>query len=506
MRSAPCPETHARVRVPAVAARYLALDALHVAPGTWHLALGMVFLFDVALAFAQETPFKLVGSASCATAACHGGLAGHKFVGSEFPIWSGRDPHSRAYSVLLNDLSKQMAELLRLPQPAHESAVCLNCHSPATSTDSKLTTISGRKPLAGVDCEQCHGPAERWLTEHVRADWKSRSAEDRQRRGYRDLSDVLTRANVCADCHVGGPGRDVNHDLIAAGHPRLFFELSTFHANWPKHWPSDVDAKRHPASDTPNGGSIFEARLWAVGQVVTAQRSLELLCQRAELAQQQPTKWPELAEWNCFACHHDLRSASWWQSKNEAQRPPGSFGWNTWPYAMLEAFSRPTPGLALPIPQAHLIKLRTQFATPFPPADAIISEAAVAAQALRDVARQLNQSEAAKTALSPQSLQSLRLALVSDEGTKLSQRDWDSATQLFLSLNALQQAIVAARGASSATDQERDRQIQAVLDSMNETLNFPPGFRSPRDFAARPIERLQADLQSLRKLVSSSPP
>jgi hypothetical protein len=34
----------------------------------------------------------------------------------------------------------------------------------------------------------------------------------------------------------GKPWRDVNHDLIAAGHPRLSFELSAFMATMPPHW------------------------------------------------------------------------------------------------------------------------------------------------------------------------------------------------------------------------------------------------------------------------------
>ena len=393
-----------------------------------------------------------------------------------------------------------MAELLKLPKPAHESAVCLNCHSPATSTDSKLSSVSGLVPLAGVDCEQCHGPAERWRTEHVRTDWKPRTADDKRRRGYRDLKDVLTRANVCADCHVGGPGRDVNHDLIAAGHPRLFFELSTFHANWPKHWPAEADAKRHPVAESATG-SVFEAKSWAVGQVVTAQRSLELLSQRAELAKREPAKWPELAEWNCFACHHDLQSASWWQSKDAAKRPRVSFGWNAWPYAMLDPLARQFVGSGIEIPQAELARLRAQFVTPILPADMVSRDANVAAQRLRAAAERFNHADAAKHVLSPKSLAALRLAFVTDEGPSLVNRDWDSATQLFLSLSALQHSIIA----SSDTVSERDRQITLVLDSMNETLNFQPGLRSPRDFAAQPIDRLQADLQRLQKLLDGSP-
>src|SRR5262245_4980533 len=145
-------------------ATWRATSAFHFSFITFHFS----FCTFAGLASAEDAPPKLVGSSSCATAACHGGLTDHKFVGAEFPIWSARDPHARAYSVLRNELSRQMAEQLKLSQPAHESAECLNCHSPATSAETKLATISGRRPLDGVDCEQCHGPAERWLTPHVR--------------------------------------------------------------------------------------------------------------------------------------------------------------------------------------------------------------------------------------------------------------------------------------------------------------------------------------------------
>ena len=478
--------------------------AVHFAFSIFHFSFCIAFLLPPAQATADEPNPKLTGSASCATAACHGGLGGHKFVGAEFPVWSERDPHARAYSVLLNDLSRQMAEQLKLPKPAHESAVCLNCHSPATSNESKMISITGRKPLDGVDCEQCHGPAEHWLTEHVRTDWKHRPADDKRRRGYRDLTDVLTRANTCADCHVGASGRDVNHDLIAAGHPRLFFELATFHANWPKHWPEETDAKRHPVAEKSAGGSIFEAKLWAVGQVVTAQRSLELLILRTELAKDSPTKWPELAEWNCFACHHDLQSASRWQSKDGTQRPRVSFRLNSWPYAMLDSLARPNSDAALPIPSATLKSLQQHFASPLPPAGAIARDAASAVKSLRLAAERLNRADAAKESLSSESLAALRLSLVTDHGPQLVSRDWDSATQLFLSLNAIQQAIIAAKVSPKVANPALDHPIQEVLDSMNETLNFQPGLRSPRDFAAPPIERLQSDLRTLQKLLSRS--
>lgn len=480
-----------------------------------------------------STP-RLVGNASCAAAACHGGLSGHPTVGAEFPIWSARDPHSRAYSVLLNDLSQQMAKNLKLLQPAHESAVCLNCHSPAAATET--APDRERHPLDGVGCEQCHGAAEHWLTAHVRKDWRPRSVAEKQRLGYRDLTDVLTRAKLCADCHVGGPGRDVNHDLIAAGHPRLFFELSAFHANWPKHWPFEADAKRHsvagdrgPGADQtsptrkrgveqgaedrkqePGSGkptaSYFEAKLWAVGQVVTAQRSLELLAQRAANAESTPAaSWPELAEWNCFACHHDLQSASWRQTRTDLSRVKGSLVGNGWPYALIETLALETKQAKLVGENSQWRPLRSLIAKPVPPPVPILKHASTLAAELDEWAKQLNQRDAVSLHFSPAAIDHLKLTLAGDTGSKLIARDWDSATQLSLALNALHHASVASRTTTTSTEEQRDREIQLVLDSLNETLNFPQGFQSPRDFTDKPIERLQADLLRLRKLLTLPP-
>ena len=474
---------------------------------------------------------RLVGSASCAAAACHGGLGGQPIVGAEYSIWSQRDPHSRAYSVLLNDLSQQMAKRLELKQPAHESAVCLNCHSPVTTTAEKAVMQSApvreQHLIEGVSCEHCHGPAEHWLTAHVRKDWKPRSTDERLRLGYRDLTDVLSRANLCVDCHVGGPGRDVNHDLIAAGHPRLFFELSAFHANWPKHWPSELvgraplpdhtsPTRKRGVEETGNGNqgtrseqraSSFEAKLWAVGQVVTAQRSLELLSQRAAHADANPSaNWPELAEWNCFACHHDLQAGSWRQARGplaNVSRVKDSFVGNAWPYALIEPLAITTNHAELVGEKSLWQPLRSLIAKSAPPPVPIQKQALMIAAELRAWAKDLNHRDTAEQHFSAAAIDKLQLSLLGDVGAKLVAQDWDSATQLMLALTSLHHASIALRTATTPVDEQRDREIHAVIDSMNETLNFPLGFQSPRDFADKPIERLQTDLLRLRKLLTS---
>lgn len=99
--------------------------------------------------------------------------------------------------------------------------------------------------------------------------------------------------------------RDMNHDLIAAGHPALRFDLLTYHEFMPHHW-DDRGAAEKSFNESPYrvrmtsryAGLAAAARL--SGE--RAQHSLD------EQAKQQPLSvpWPELADFDCFACHQSL--------------------------------------------------------------------------------------------------------------------------------------------------------------------------------------------------------
>jgi hypothetical protein len=163
----------------------------------------------------------------------------------------------------------------------------------------------------GVSCESCHGAAEHWLNLHHLPTWKNRSRADKQRQGLNDTQSLSGRAQLCVTCHVGDAGMDVDHDLIAAGHPRLHFEFAAFHAFMPRHWP---DAQERD----------FETRAWLTGQLVTAQASLELFAHRAG----DPKRpWPEFAEHDCAVCHQNLQSSGVRQQQDFGNRQPGVLPW-----------------------------------------------------------------------------------------------------------------------------------------------------------------------------------
>lgn len=119
---------------------------------------------------AEQVGWRLVGVGACTSSGCHGGSKPNQIVGSEYNIWIAEDPHAQAYSVLYDDRSLRMVQLLDGPdwdptRGAHEDQRCLSCHS---TTFAPARNQAGEVFSDGVGCEACHGPAEGWLSEHYR--------------------------------------------------------------------------------------------------------------------------------------------------------------------------------------------------------------------------------------------------------------------------------------------------------------------------------------------------
>jgi len=116
-------------------------------------------------------------------------------------------------------------------------------------------------------------------------------------------------------CHVGpseeaGQPQVVDHDLIAAGHPRLAFEFHSYFESKPAHWNRQADEARQPGT--------FHFRTWLAGQLHQSE-------QRKKLASQSgPADFSQL---DCATCHHALTSDSWRQPAKvelmRAARHPG---------------------------------------------------------------------------------------------------------------------------------------------------------------------------------------
>ncbi len=239
------------------------------------------------------------GAASCATSSCHGGpRAGVSSVdaprGSEYPLWLERDPHAQSWKTISSDASVKILSklgILRDGKIANAAGYqnCLACHN----TDRNVSPDQLAPRIAeGVGCESCHGPAEAWYDRHYQGFESKRNAISKL--GLTDSGPLVQRAKLCATCHVGGKDRDMNHDIIAAGHPALYFDMAVYHEAYPKHW-----------RDKDQSQMNFRPQLWLAGKIAMADAELELLESRASKLLPIST-WPELSNYQCNSCHVTL--------------------------------------------------------------------------------------------------------------------------------------------------------------------------------------------------------
>jgi hypothetical protein len=129
-----------------------------------------------------------------------------------------------------------------------------------------------------------------------------------------DTRNLEKRSEKCLTCHLGTTEKFVDHEMIAAGHPDLTFELGLFTSAMHPHW------------KMPEQGNPWrQVQAWGVGQAVQLRESLNWLARRAN-----SPVWPEYAVLDCFACHHTLTRAedSWRQARGYAGRRPGNPPWN----------------------------------------------------------------------------------------------------------------------------------------------------------------------------------
>lgn len=258
-------------------------------------AAAIVGLLPVAVAFAAPPPIshdKALGVGSCAGSLCHGSVETWKNSGvlqNEYMTWSRSDKHARAYAVLLNERSREIAGKLALPEPAHRSELCLDCH-----THNPRPALRGEefRITDGVGCEACHGGSDRWIKAHVEP---GATHSDNLARGMYPTHDDVARARLCLSCHLGNQDKLVTHRMMAAGHPRMSFELDTFTQIEPTHFRIDADWQKRK-------GTWDGVRAWAIGQAVAAQELLSLL----QSSRGRDDLFPELVLFDCHSCHHAM--------------------------------------------------------------------------------------------------------------------------------------------------------------------------------------------------------
>ncbi len=275
--------------------------------------------------------------------------------GTEMRVWDKLDKHKYATEVLKDERSKQMAEILKIKGDLTKEKQCISCHGVYVENEKfadKKYFSPDKREASGVSCVACHGPYAAWVNEHAKIAenvWQNYNREEKETKfGMTDLWDPVKRATLCASCHVGNSaeGKVVTHEMYAAGHPPLpSFEVASFCDAMPRHWETwQEKLKRQPdKKDLYAKGFQFstdppewqQTRLAVLGSVATFRESMNLVAKEAELgARDEKHAWPELAVFDCYACHHDLKTKSWRQERGY-EGPPGRPTLRPWPTVLL---------------------------------------------------------------------------------------------------------------------------------------------------------------------------
>jgi len=383
---------------------------------------------------------------------------------NEYVQWSALDPHARATETLLSERSQRMVEALCW-KPAHREPRCLECHGERTDN---LNGVS--HDALGTGCRSCHGAGGDWVNSH--SGWGDLAENERRQRyeksGMVWLRDTGTLARTCAGCHVGATTQSVDHDMIAAGHPRLNFELGSYLANLPRHW----RLKQRVAAE--------EAEQWRTGQLVVARVALELLAHRAEQGGKQTVVWPELSEYRCAACHRDL------QLRSVKDQPPGA-----------------RSGMDYPVLQG--------FAPMNPWYTTLLEDLLGPLQELKDLQREMRAGRASPEAQQKLASQTRALiarldrpappfstrTFINHQLDRMPQEvEWEVATQRYLALCALQGTWHA--GWEEKNTPTRRRALQQVLDRVGKSLVIPCDRSERGPHLGDPVVPAGKDLDAFR--------
>ena len=335
-----------------------------------------------------EEPGKYIGPGSCAATSCHGSVkpvANSRIFQDEYSTWILKDKHSRAYQALTGEVGERMARILKLGAKAEDAPKCLVCHALYTTPSQRGRVFETNE---GVSCENCHGPAQGWLGQHTALDSPEKHAES-VRLGMVDTRNVIARTSKCLECHLGTREKYVDHEMIAAGHPDLYFELDSFSAVMPRHW--KVPRESQPGKPAEDAAWVG-VREWSVGQAVQLGAAMERLIWRARSERfDKKDIWPEYSELSCFACHHALGPAkdSWRQEHGYAGRRPGDPAWNASRYAVFRLLAKQTDSANAQELDRQMLLVSDEMGKLSPDRNAVAAAASLAAALAQRIAERL---------------------------------------------------------------------------------------------------------------------
>ena len=434
----------------------------------------VLFFLAVASAFAQTKKtegdlVKYIGPGSCAATSCHGSVKpvpGSRILQTEYSTWILRDKHSRAYQALTGDVGERMARILKFGAKAEESPKCLACHALYTTPEQRGRAFEISE---GVSCENCHGPASAWLGPHTTREW---THEQSVAAGMQDTRSVIHRAEKCLQCHLGTSQKFVDHEMIAAGHPDLYFELDSFSAVMPRHWKEPRESAPGKSAEDPNWVGV---RDWSVGQAVQLRASMERLMWRSKGERiDRKNVWPEYSELSCIACHHSLGPAkdSWRQEHGYAGRRPGDPAWNGSRYLVFRSIAKQVDPASAQELDRRLMAVADEMSKLNPDRNTVSAAANSAALVAQQFADKLS-------AMSFDSAVALRaMRSITQDAEAISLGDERTAEQAAMALDSLYIAYSKQVNPSNASE------VRSAINSLFRQLENPSAYNADQFAAA----------------------
>jgi Cytochrome c554 and c-prime len=417
-------------------------------------------------------PAKYIGPGSCAATSCHGSVKpvdGSRVLQNEYSTWILQDKHSRAYQALTGDIAERMVRILKLGAKAEKSPKCLACHALYATPEQRGRPFEISE---GVSCESCHGPASTWLGPHSTRDWPH---EKSVALGMKNTRSVIDRTNLCLECHLGTKEKFVDHEMIAAGHPDLYFELDSFSAVMPRHW--KVPRESAPGKPIENA-AWAGVRDWATGQAVQLCASMDRLAWRVD----KKNAWPEYAELSCFACHHSLGPAkdSWRQEHGYEGRRPGDPPWNASRFIVFRDVAQQVDPVSAQELDRQMLAVSTEMSKLNPDRTAIANAAIAAAPLAQQLADRL------ATMQYDQAITLRTLQRITDDADTISLADERAAEQATMALDSLYIAY------SKNSRPAKDADIRAAINALFLQLENPSAYNA---------DQFAASLRRLRPLL-----
>ena len=412
-------------------------------------------------------PQKYIGPGSCAATSCHGSVkpvADSRILQTEYTTWILKDKHSRAYQALTGEVGERMARILKLGAKAENAPKCLACHALYTSPEQRGRAFEISE---GVSCENCHGPAQAWLGQHTEKESPEKHARSVRDFGMFDTRNVIHRTEKCLQCHLGTKEKFVDHEMIAAGHPDLYFELDSFSAVMPRHWKEPRESAPGKPAEDPNWVGV---RDWSVGQAAQLRSALERLVWRADVEEGAGKRniWPEYSELSCIACHHSLGPAqnSWRQERGYSGRRPGDPPWNASRYLVFRILAKQIDSIAAQELDARLTAVGNEMSKLNPDRAVVVAAANSAAPVAQQFAERLS-TMTYEPGVALRAMQG-----ITQDAENISLGDERTAEQAAMALDALYIAYSKQANPSNAPE------VRAAINGLFQQLENPSAYNA----------------------------